>query len=398
MQFLLLICIISFEFVEPMAMHRDIFAAALDDCPGPATPEPRGGSTDTMSWGSDIDKCAMETRSPLATPPLKRMNLASTVSGLPSAKKHRKICKAYPWQVFVEISPPLVLPCIFVNVTPKSKIASDSHTSVCSISLWPQYAQHGSLDTYLKMSTMEEWVTRLISAVRAREVDKVHRAIAHKLAKTINPMFRDAILAGRKPCHVIDSDDDGSSDYEKSAKRSKVEKTGLRKACVFRDVAALSITLGGHNITSANCMRPMFLKVNTEGIAVVHTFLVALIRDLKATSAPCLPAVERTNLFQFCNSGTPNVRGKVVWDPMKGAWKVLAKKSKSPFEPLLPAIDIKLPQQEFDALKLTSYRAAVKMWNDLDNSSRHRIPALVAGCVDSVSDVVLTSEDAGDSL
>ena len=77
--------------------------------------------------------------------------------------------------------------------------------------------------------------------------------------------------------------------------------------------------------------------------------------------------------FHFSSSLTPNIRDKVHWNPTGHSWDILLRKNTaSPSESY--AVDPLLDKRSYDEAKAAAYLRAVQTWNELDGSSRFRIP------------------------
>ncbi len=76
--------------------------------------------------------------------------------------------------------------------------------------------------------------------------------------------------------------------------------------------------------------------------------------------------------FHFTASPTPNVRGKVTWNPSAHMWALQVGKPKG--QAALSQVDPSLDADQYEREKVAAYSRAIQAWNRIDGTTRHRIP------------------------
>jgi len=131
----------------------------------------------------------------------------------------------------------------------------------------------------------------------------------------------------------------------------------------------------GCRVTVVNHGRKMIMKVDDDAINFIKTTVFELIRHISDTSAPTksgptdvkIPELRRSSQCFTFEGDTPNIMGKVVWDPMQDSWK-LSYRVKG------DGVKTRYTDEQGESLSgIYAYNRAISAWNVLDGSTRHRI-------------------------
>ena len=284
--------------------------------------------------------------------------------------------------------------------TKRTKPSARDDGNAVPVPLWPLYASNrpvgdGPVSIWIIVSPWEQWLAQVIVISRGQnKFSPKARAIAQNVMTKLREDFVPAIGRARMK---IASDSDYSEGDVAEEKNRKL---------TFKNITALPVLVGGHEITVVNSMRPFIMRIDEAGFQFVATYVLDIV--LKASDALGIPDANTKSSksdvpigpsFSFAPSQTPNLRGKVNWCPLDHSWKLTYTRAK-----------IKLSQikEEFsdgafcgnapdsareidsssgkairvsrdggrgavDARKNTAYRLAVLAWNKIDGSTRHRI-------------------------
>ena len=142
----------------------------------------------------------------------------------------------------------------------------------------------------------------------------------------------------------------------------------------------------GYPVTLWNTRAKLIIKLDDDAIRFVSTAFIDLVTpQLQVDGIDVEPGRtlhEEQSEFRF-KEETPVQWGKVQWDVINDAWKVMYKNIDK--EPCTAANDADgnsftlpdgLDPAERRRYKLDRYKAACATWNVLDKSSRHRIDVL----------------------
>jgi hypothetical protein len=211
----------------------------------------------------------------------------------------------------------------------------------------------------------------LVNAVTTRSV----RIVAKTFFDHFKQHFDAALTAARIKSNHLEHPLDAIDDDDPKAAPSS-DKCNL---------AILEINLGGFMITSINTNRRYTLQLDEATINFIQGWVMPLVRKCaankscaanKASSEEQLESAPSTGPFQLPECMTPNIRGKVCWNPTANKWKVMIKYATDATGN--PSADIAVPTDldavAFEQQKVAAYWRAVNSWNDLDDSTRHRIP------------------------
>ena len=242
-----------------------------------------------------------------------------------------------------------------------------------AIPLWPQY--HASWKTadfdkhsWLVVSNQSRWFYHLVNAVTNRCV----RDVAQDLFNAVRTEFSACLTKARGSLGDQDSQScDSDSDTAELNPRLNINK----------QAAAVVLVIGGYSVFCINHRKQMLIAVDDDSVEFIRHWLLPLAQQSArciGTTAPVQPVepacATKLGGFQFSANPTPNIRGKITWNPAKHAWKLLAQKPNPKMLPLrIFAINPELPATEYLAAKSLEYRLAIEAWNTCDRSSRHRI-------------------------
>ena len=154
-----------------------------------------------------------------------------------------------------------------------------------------------------------------------------------------------------------------------------------RNRFTFQKHVALDVTLMGHTLTMLNALRPIVLRLDDRAAVFMQKTFVPSAQSL-AHSQLHLPELISKPVapFHFTPDLLRNVRGKVTWVPHQHMWKLEVGKPKKPFEPDHDpsghpySVSPSLPQALYAAANAETYWRALRAWNELDGTTRMRIP------------------------
>ena len=252
-----------------------------------------------------------------------------------------------------------------------------------AIPLWPQYVvgnggfQSDSDARWLRIGNYEQWFSQLTHALTPANA----RANAKALKDSFYPKFRDAVLVARNA--LVDgktlasaSDTLGEDDCHSDSDEGETVAVKIP----YKIQPTLGITIGEFSITCLNCARPCVVKVDEKTAAFLVSYLLPSVKSaLGPSRLQSTPPVTRAP-FLFETSGTPNIRDKVAWSPQQHAWKLSLQKPTRVVPPNRDAVgeslcvDPRLDVQHYADEKAKVYARALRAWNELDGSTRFRIP------------------------
>ena len=257
------------------------------------------------------------------------------------------------------------------------------------IALWNQYTcSWRSVDfkdsKWIKVGFSEPWVKQLVDACVMNKKKKNARFVIKK--------FTDRMQKEVNACLAADALK--NKDYDPFASFTP-EPEGCfgmtrRRNVVNEFCPVAQILIGKFNVLCLNNKRQVALKVDEATTAFIEGWMLPLIKtfvdnpDEVDTSHPEIasdePAVTVPG-FSFSSCFTPNLRDKVVWLPEQHAWKLHIKHAKSanvqimtPEEMSDFIVNSEHSAETYDTEKIAAYWRAIKAWNRLDGSTRHRIP------------------------
>ena len=338
-------------------------------------------------------------------PPSKRAPRA------PAKKRQRRESEPRPTEsiLMTKLAAGQCMDCKYVGVardaiskrTKLTKASARDGGSAVPVPLWPLYASSkpvgdGPVSKWIIVSPWEQWLAQVIVISRGQnKFSPKARAIAQNVMTKLREDFVPAIGSARKKIAIDSDSQEGDVAEEKSSRK-----------LTFKNIIALPVLVGGHEITVVNSMKPFIVRIDEAGFQFVATYVLDIV--LKASDALGIPDANTQSSksdvpigpsFSFAPSQTPNLRGKVNWCPLDHSWKLTYTRAK-----------IKLSQikEEFsdgafcgnapdsareidsssgkairvsrdggrgavDARKNTAYHLAVLAWNKIDGSTRHRI-------------------------
>ena len=253
----------------------------------------------------------------------------------------------------------------FVDGDAVKSVFVDNGVPQVIVPLWCQYTAAwrnvdvGS-DRWLIVSNYECWAMGLVNAVTHRSVREVAKTFLDHFRKH----FRAALATARKANNSENPLSDSDSDHNAATARDHCGS------------AVLEITLGEFTITCLNSTRKLTLKIDEVALKFIAGWIVPLVRACAKNKAPSqekLESAPSTAPFHLRECLTPNIRGKVCWNPTEHKWKLILKHAKgNSSEDFAVAPD--QDANAYEMQKVAAYWRAVESWNHLDASSRHRIP------------------------
>jgi hypothetical protein len=124
----------------------------------------------------------------------------------------------------------------------------------------------------------------------------------------------------------------------------------------------------------------MVLKLEAPTAQFISAWVVPLVREMALSQAQVpntkAPLSQNPQIqlerFRLCASQTPNIRNKVVWNPLQHTWIITVKKATGPLTGSY-CVDQKLKPEEYEKKKVDTYKSAMEAWNSVDGSTRFRI-------------------------
>ena len=262
------------------------------------------------------------------------------------------------------------------------------------ITLWPQYTVEGIEGTFVVCSPSELWMEALLHALRPKTTTsnsaKAMRSLVKGLQTAMRTLVRIGLQQHRKGGNP---DDDGdSSDEGVEPKRPNTRNfSGFKLDQVF----LIKINVAGAPLTVVNYGKDLIAHVDDDAMHFLRSCIPDIIRKLSVSDAPdeIKPTPSTPDAgFKF-DDNTPNIRGKVVWEPGRNGWQVTMTRDGSKCttfeEQSLVVTDgltgiqrgasLVVPDgltaDEHENAKRTSYARAIATWNAMDQSKRHQIKA-----------------------
>ena len=299
--------------------------------------------------------------------------------------------------VLVPVSPdsdPGGCRCMTVFVTPASGEAQRQQQSTRTpkrhrvdprvpICIWPQYAVKGCDGRFAIVCPNEPWVAAMLRTMRYRKVGDDTRSLVKALWAAIRVMTRKGLqntkpsLAKSAPGEDEPAEDSSDEDASSSrVGRTRYTTSGYHLSRVF----LMATRIASHHVSIVNYGKQLILKLDDNGFQFINDVVVNLIQRLSDGIGESAAKEHSTGEagFRFDDS-TPNVRGKVVWDPNENAWKVTATVRGTWVVRYTDAkgASLRVPDTksagDFLAAKTSAYGRALAAWNDLDTSKRQRI-------------------------
>lgn len=135
------------------------------------------------------------------------------------------------------------------------------------------------------------------------------------------------------------------------------------------------------SVTAVNTGRRPIILLDEFSVTLIKTVVLDLISHIASTSESCSvdsvtgPSLPQPQAFRF-DDDTPNVAGKVAWDPARDGWKMSVTqngKSQTLYKDH-DGVSLTLTSEcSRDETKRKLYWRAIRSWNRLDTSKRHRI-------------------------
>ena len=177
------------------------------------------------------------------------------------------------------------------------------------------------------------------------------------------------------------ADDAESSDDGMGAKKKQRNFSGFELDKVF----LIKINVAGAPLTIVNYGRHLIAHVDDDAMHFMRSCIPDIIRKLSVSDAPDeivpTPSTPDTG-FKF-DDDTPNIRGKIVWEPDRNGWRVTMTRDASTCTTFTEQSGASLIVPDgltaygHDNAKRTAYTRAIATWNAMDHSKRHRIQAPV---------------------
>ena len=254
------------------------------------------------------------------------------------------------------------VPCIFVK--------NGSHQM--PVPIWCQYSatwrgEDCENAKWIIVSNYESWVMGLAGAVTRKSV----REVAKTFADHFRQQFQACMAIVRRARNLGNPLSDSEAENTTDLVRFNAE----------RGSAVVEVTMGGFKVTCLNSNRKMALKLDEVTVRFISGWIVPLIKVCASRKAPSqddlgsVPVTNESQDFHLNVCPTPNIRDKVWWNPTAHEWKVFLKRSKGkPSEDF--AVDPDQSADTYEKQKIDAYWRAVETWNQLDSSTRLRIPKL----------------------
>jgi hypothetical protein len=203
------------------------------------------------------------------------------------------------------------------------------------------------------------------------------------LLRAVREVFRKALREARSKTTTdddvlqlrADDDDDASSHCSDNGRDIRLR---------FAASPEVTVKVGDAYISMLNTLRPIVVKVDESSVAFLSRTLPNILKtQLGCETSSSAPADGTASPTVCGNRPTPNIREKVTWVPHQYAWRVELKKPRRRIEPYADLngatlrVEKMLPKFQFAAAKFDAYSRAISTWNELDGSSRLRIPAPV---------------------
>ena len=252
------------------------------------------------------------------------------------------------------------------------------------IPVWPQYTVEGIEGMFVVCSASETWMDSLLRALRPKTTTPISAKAMRSLVKCLQTAMRTVLRSGLQQHRKggEHADDAESSDDGAEQKRPKPRNfSGFKLDQVF----LIKINVAGAPLTIVNYGRHLIARVDDDAMHFIRSCIPDIIRKLSVSDVPDeivpTPSTPDTG-FKF-DDNTPNIRGKVVWEPGRNGWQVTTTRGGSTcttFEEQSGAsliVPDGLTADEHDNAKRTAYTRAIATWNAMDQSKRHRIQAPV---------------------
>ena len=260
--------------------------------------------------------------------------------------------------------------CIFVGIGKKRR----------PVPMWPQYTvdwngvDFGS-GNFIVISNYETWMLSVVDAVTVYGSGQKARNVAKTCMERVRREWQAYLDQARSP-KKLDDPWAGPEDD------SMVSVSAPRKRRCYRDdghpqCAEISVDIGGNKVQCLNEARRMVMRADGATMKCIVEWMVPIIvYEAHLVDEQCAESpgdgVPPTG-FQFVGNPTPNLREKVCWNPSHHTWEVILKNALGRVRQDL-RVDSALFRDEYEAKKLELYSAAILAWNELDGSTRHRIP------------------------
>ena len=212
-------------------------------------------------------------------------------------------------------------------------------------------------------SSQEPWVKGMVNSLTSKSVRDVASRFYHHFRKE----FQTCVIAARKSRNLMDpfsEDEDDAGPVRWSADNVQ---------------AIIDITIGSFKVTCLNSMRRMALKLDDVTVSFISSFVVPFVKvcadsqELRQENVASASVEDQSQGYRQAASKTPNLRDKVVWNPTAHTWKLTIRYPKGqPAEKNV--VNAAQSAADYEKEKTVKYWRAVKTWNLLDGSKRHRIP------------------------
>ena len=332
---------------------------------------------------SSSNTCAVDTAMPCA--PSKRLGPVPSdgKAAMPCApsKRRRTSTKRATGEMVVRKSTP-------GTMTPVDALFVTGHAGKAPtpVLLWPQFTFGADgAESWLHVSPQESWFIDLVQTISPKRSVSSLRIVTQNCFHAMRVEIRDALRLARKCVHMCE--DSGSGDDFSGEEDSRAGREVSAKKLTLRKVLNLPIKIGTCTVTMFNTERPLFLKFDSAAAHYLGTRAVLLIKHL-AASGPVddlAAKVPDDAPFQTSALELPNIRGKLTWCCSVHAWKLEILRPRRPWKQHVDIsgetlfVNSTLTAQEYRAAKLDAYIRAVRTWNELDGSKRHRIPSPTCG-------------------
>ena len=360
-------------------MGADLFDFGEDEDAVPAVTNT--GAQPTTPSGS---QATSPTGTP-ATTPHKRAGGQPPTSAAKAARK----CRSKATQIGarlrrVDAEGPATMQCVFLPAHSQQdrERYNAKKPALAPVVLWPTYvvdenASNGlpanPASTWLLIGHAEAWIADVAALfLPATSCNNARRQVGRELRNLWVPLFQNALKSWRRQHNKEEPDEDNQYTPDDS-----LEEVIEPVKITLGKKPTADICIEGHTLTMLNLLRPLAIQLDDRATAFVHTAFAPsaasiVRRVLKLPTPQEVPPAP----FHFTPDLLRTITGKISWLPQSHAWKLELKKPKKPVEEGDVTYRVKLCEapSEYMNAKTQAYLDAVAAWNELDGSSRNRIP------------------------
>ena len=254
------------------------------------------------------------------------------------------------------------------------------------VPLWGQYTvtwKGGDLEQsrWILVSNYERWVDALVDNI----TNTSRRKIGKSFIDRVRNEFLKCMETARSPNRPIeDAFEKTTGDTPPAPSTNALEATKLQwrqRAKNRTNSPSMAVNIGAFRVMCLNDAKKIVLRLDEETIKFIKEWMVPLLRETarsqdeldRGSVRASVEAPAKLATFHFSAPTTPNIRDKVLWNPTTHSWQILLRKNKAvPSDTF--TVDPCLDKQSYDEQKGAAYCRAIETWNELDGTSRFRIP------------------------